>query len=319
MAFVNRFFIWDTETTSNKPTEDDIISIGGVLCNYDLITKEFTKIDEFHTYVHTNKKIDTVAQSIHHISKSDLYGQPEFPDAVALLQGFLTQYQPEKNARLILVAHNGAKFDDIILYCNFVQHRLNFDQFLKDIKCHGFLDSLKYFRLLFKGCSYKELPKDPKTGRVSFALGHCYTSFCGGTILENAHDALVDSQALFEVCNAETLKTKICSRTLFKAVVSKKKATSWVKQTAGVSFQNQEHHTRMMQANDNMDLDQEQGNGPHDDEEMKTEPIFESPAVYAGQEGDLRLCLNCMMFVRLDSHLQCFSDPQPLTRRVEVQ
>lgn len=327
MAFVDRFFIWDTESTSNKPTEDDIISIGGVLCKYNSAQKIFEKVAEFHTYVQTKKKIDTVAQSIHHITKADLYNQPAFPEAVEILRTFLQQYQPEGNSRLIMVAHNGSKFDDIILYCNFVQNRLNFDDFLRDIKCYGFLDTLKYFRSIFKKAPSEDLPKDAKTGRVSFALGHIYTSYCGGDKLENAHDALVDSQALFDIFNSKQVVTKIHYSEMFKSVVRKVKAVNWVKQTAGVAFQDQEHHTRM------------QGGGPpsegghrkrkaqemlqHEDE-GPIEPVFEQLREQDLEEGQdpnqvKRLCMCCTTFVLVSEHKQCDQDPQPVTKRSRVE
>lgn len=321
MAFVTRYFMWDTETTSNKPTEDDIISIGGVLCDYSVEEQKFHKLAEFHTYVMTNKKIDPVAQSIHHISKSDLYGQPDFPDAIDLLITFLKQYQPEKNARLILLAHNGSKFDDIILYCNFVQHHLDFDEFMKKIHCYGFIDSLKYLKALFKGCHYKEMPKDPKTGRVSFALGHCYSSFCGGAILENAHDALVDSQALFEVANAAPVCQKVCMKNLFKWVVNRKKAVNWIRQTAGVSFQNQEKYTQQaMEASLNPEMAYQNNQKKRRIEEaMEAEPMFEDDKLYEGYQVSRLLCLVCMTFVLPKEHDTCNASAPKSMQRPDVK
>jgi DNA polymerase III epsilon subunit-like protein len=176
MALINRVAIWDVESTSNDPSSDHIISIGAVICDLDPKQGRLKKRDEFHTYVHTNKAI--TAEHVHHINKGMLQGQPDFPTAVALLTQFFRSHLPEPQARLIFVAHYGSKFDDVILYCNFIHHRLDYDQFLRDIRCYGFLDSLKFLRALFKGCPSTEGPKDPKTSRQSFALGDCFSSFC---------------------------------------------------------------------------------------------------------------------------------------------
>lgn len=307
IAFTNRYFIWDTETTGNKPTDDDIISLGGVFCSYD--GNKFVKIDEFHSYIDTDHKIDAVAQSIHHISKSMIRGQPRFPEVMKTLRTFLLQHQPDANCRLIFIAHNGSKFDDIVLYCNFVQHHMNFDQFLKDVHCYGFADTLKYLRALFKECQYKDMPKDASTGRTSFALGHCYTSFCGsGQSFENAHDALADSRALMDVLNSASVSCKINLAGLFKNVVPKAKAVKWVKQTAGVAYQTKEQNTMKESRAEYKDTKEEDL-----PTELKNIPIFEpeessEDVSAASKKRPFRLCMNCVNFVRVEEHRVCQLD-----------
>ena len=302
MAFVNRYFVWDTESTGNKPTDDHVISLGGVLCNY--VNGKFESIEEFHTYIHTDRQIDPAAQSVHHISKSMLQGQPSFLEAMRLLRNWLIQRQPEPLSRLIFIAHNGSKFDNIIIYCNFVQNRLNFDDFLRDIKCYGFIDTLKVLRQLFKDCTYKEMPKDAATGRQSFALGHCYASFCsGGLSLENAHDALVDSQALVAVLNSVSVSCKINLQLLFKCMTNKQKELNWIKQTAGVSFSNREQETRQRKEKEKEVVQSEKK------EVMKHEPMF--------TDGDL--CLNCMTFVDISQHKTCEELPTSLISHQESE
>jgi hypothetical protein len=166
------------------------------------------------------------------------------------------------------------------------------------------------------------MPKDPKTGRVSFALGHCYSSFCGGAILENAHDALVDSQALFEVTNAESVRDKICLKNLFKWVVSRQKAVNWIKQTAGVSFQNQERYTRQaMEASLNPELTYQNDQKKRRAEEaMEAEPMFEDQTLYEGYEISRLLCLVCMRFVRPEDHATCdAAEPKALQQPPKKQ
>jgi DNA polymerase III epsilon subunit-like protein len=313
-VFVTRYFFWDTETTGNSTSTDDIISIGGVLCEYK--NGKFHKIEEFNSFVSTNKKIDPVAQSIHHISKSDLMNQPEFPDVMRMLRTFLQQYQPESNSRLILVAHNGSRFDDIILYCNFIQHRMDFDQFMKDIKCYGFIDTLKYLKVLFKGCQYKDSPKDSTTGRSSFALGHCYTSFCGATELSGAHDALVDSRAMFDVMNSVAVCQRVNLQNLFKNTVHKKKALNWIKQTAGIAFQNKEQHTKLAKTQDAV-IENMDGDAGSSEVLVVTDPVFEDETDFLeGNSPYHRLCLACMRFVKKDEHVKCESDVQGFQKKV---
>lgn len=296
-AFVNHYLFYDTESTGNKPTEDDIISLGCVLCTYN--GRQFVPIDEFHSYVDTDRKIDPAAQAVHHISKQMLQGQPRFPEMMKVLRTFLMQHQTDPNTRLIFIAHNGSKFDDIILYCNFVQHNLNFDLFLRDVHCYGFLDTLKYLRVLFKDCQYKDKPKDANTGRESFALGHCFTSFCGGSSLEGAHDALVDAQALLNIFNSECVAPKINLSGLFKNVVPKLKGVKWVKQTAGIAFQTKEENAMKEACPERQEASDAQR-----PTELRNLPIFDA-AEDPHHQLPLRLCLNCMSFVRLTEHRVC--------------
>ena len=300
--FVNQFFFYDTESTGNKPTEDDIISVGGVLATYHSPTKRFEKLDEFHSYVDTDRKIDPLALAVHHISKSMLRGQPRFSEVVRQLRLFLLQHQTQPHTRVIFIAHNGSKFDDIILYCNFVQHNLNFDVFLHDVHCYGFLDTLKYLKVMFKDCAYKDRPQDAKTGRESFALGHCFTSFCGGTGLEGAHDALVDARALFDIFNSACVQPKINLPGLFRNVVPKLKGLKWVKQTAGVSFQTREEAT--LREADPEHRETRRDDAPAD---LSNVPMFDA-AEDPYNQLPLRLCLNCMTFVRVSEHTVCCLD-----------
>ncbi len=284
-GFITRIFVWDTESTNIQPTEADIVSLGGVLCSFDDRTRKFTMIDEFHTLINTNKAMDAVSEGIHHISKSMLRDEPKFPEAISILTTFLRQHQPEANARLVMAAHNGAKFDEIILYANFVQHRMDFEEFLREVRCCGFLDTLKMLRAVFKPCTYQEQPKDAATGRTSYALGHCFESFCG-SVMEGAHDALADSQGLFRILNAECVTQRFSLQTLYKHVVKKEKNLKRIRQTAGASFQNQEERTRM------------ESFAPMDataTPEAEVEPIFRT--LPSDQTSPFRLCVSCIRFV----------------------
>lgn len=307
MSLVTLFFIWDVESTSNRPTEDDIISIGGVVCKYE--NRRFVELPngEFHTYIYTEKKIDPAAENVHHISAAKLYGQPTFPQAMEKLRAFLRQHLERKSRqssiRMIWMAHNGSKFDDIMLYCNFIQHRMNYDEFMRDVGCSGFLDSIKLFSKAFKGASAEEMPKDASTGRPSLALGHCYRSLCGGTALENAHDALVDSRALMAVCNCDYLCKTVDLRFLNRETVIPEKAIRMIKKSAGMAFQSMEKEARTGSSS-------AQSTGPHP---MEIEPMaaqhprWEDTSWMAQYpHAAYRLCLNCIQFVPIqrDQH-QC--------------
>lgn len=305
MAHTCRFFLWDTESTSKDPRKDAIISIGGVLCNFNSYTNKFVPIAEFHTYVSTHKKIDPQAEAIHHINQAQLINQPTFPEAIEILVTFLRQHQPEPNSELYFVAHNGTAFDNIILYCNFVTNRLDFDDFLSRVHCRGFVDTLKVLKALFKSCKVCELPKDRKTQRVSYALGNCYTSFCNGNILENAHDALADSQALVSIFNSQAVCAKFTFTKLRTFVVNRNKGVEAVKKSAGVFIQDREDQNKRQRLQE-----QDPTYVPVDTFAVPSvTPLYENPKFYGTNDTGKRLCINCMSFVHITQHTVCQTQP----------
>lgn len=299
--FVTRFFIFDTESTSLDPLTDDIISLGGVLCSYNQkSTPPFQLIDRFDAFVATKKTIDAAAQTVHHISNADLQacGAREFPVVIEELRAFLCRHQPEPHARLVWMAHNGASFDDVILYTNFVVHRLEYDDFLREVHTYGLMDTLKFLKVLFKGCPYSEQPKD-QNGRVRYRLGDCYHSFCGGKNLENAHSALADSEGLLEVLNSDCVSQKITLQNLFKTgIVKVEKAVKALKQKAGVAFQTKEEQTRRLMQGLPAD---DKG----DDELHLTEPVLETQA----SPEHHHFCLACISFFKDGTHDRCEAVP----------
>jgi DNA polymerase III epsilon subunit-like protein len=297
-AFENFFLFWDVESTSNNPTEDDIISIGAVLAVYK--NSSFVKVDEFHTLVFTRKKIDPNAFAVHHITQDSIKDAPKLPQAVHKFKSWLQANMPSKNSRLIMVSHNGSKFDDIMLFCNCMQNRVNYDAYLDEIRCSGFIDSLKMLRLLFKNQDICDLPKNSTTEKIGYSLGICYQSFCGGDVLENAHDALADSQALFDVLCSQKVSKLFDLMTLFNYVTPRDKAVKAIKQTAGISFQRMEGIIRR----ECMGI---KSTGIKSS--VSTTPIMEDAKFYERSPGKNRLCLNCMTFSDITSHTICHEQP----------
>jgi DNA polymerase III epsilon subunit-like protein len=293
----NLFLFYDTETTSSEPTVDAIISIGAVLADYS--EGKFCKLGDFHSYISATRPIDPAAEAVHHISASDIAEAPNFCEVMDLFKCWVqTQTKQFESMRLTLMAHNGSKFDDLILFCNFVSNALNFDQFLADIRVHGFVDTLKFIRQLFKGKPDADQPKRPDTGRKSFALGNCYSSFCGGNSLEGAHDALVDSQALFDIFTSDCVRPMFDIFSLFKFVVSKEKALDAIKRSAGVAFQQMEERARQQAIDDNIIAEGGMPDIPN--QAVACDPIWDKSS-----DDSVRLCLCCMQFVSMSEHAEC--------------
>lgn len=156
---------------------------------------------------------------------------------------------------------------------------------------------------MFKECADK--PTDAATGRVSFKLGDCYSSFCGRKPLENAHDALADSVGLLEVLNASAVCSKLTLAKLFSYLVPKKKALNEIKKAVGVRYQTKADIARTAVVPEYKDSDA--SNLPV---ELKSVPIYEADS------GDpMRLCINCMTFT---AHKQCNLKTSSLQSRQEL-
>ena len=281
------FAVWDTETTSNKPTEDDIISIGAVICEYK--NGEFLKLDENHWYVHTSRKIDPAAYAVHRISAADLIGKDRIDVVLKNLTLWVQKYIYSNRDRLVMVAHNGRRFDDILLYCNCMKNKIDYNKFLSDIQCYGFMDSIKFIKGVLKGQSKTMLPTDVKTERVSYTLGNCYTSLCNKNI-EDAHDALGDSRALYEILNSEKLASIINIHKVFEYVVPIAKGVGAIKQSTGVSFQIMSGEVCRQSTNQNSGC---------------RERLYESDEVLKTYKSEVTLCLSCVTFVPGGTMCEC--------------
>lgn len=238
MIFRHVFLFYDTETTSRYPTEDDVISLGGVLAEYTE-KKCWNKLDTFHTYVNTDRPIASQAQLVHHISKKDICNAPRFPKAMTLFETWIRETlksSSKKSIKLYLVAHNGSKFDDIILYCNSKRYNVDFDRFLRQIHCTGFIDTIKMLKAELKQACNKILcPVNPKTNRQSFALNNCHLKFCN-TEISNAHNALADSEALFNICTSKCLANVLTLPVMYKHVQDLEKTMKSLVDRAGLLY-----------------------------------------------------------------------------------
>jgi DNA polymerase III epsilon subunit-like protein len=292
--FGNVYVFYDVESTSNDPVEDDIISIGAVAAHFE--GKSFNKMSDFHTLIDTSRKIDPAAEAVHHITKAMLRGAPKFKEGIKLFTDWIASITTP-TSRVILLAHNGSKFDDIIMFCNLVNIGVNYDDFLKEIKCYGFIDTLKLLRGLFKNKDKKEQPTNPETSKVSFTLGACYSNFCGKSTLEGAHDALVDSTALYDILCSPAVSTMCDTMTLFKYLLPKEKAVKATRQAAGMSFLRKEE---LGEKNAQIGEQSSSSSSSVSDSTTSLNPIFD-----AKDREESVLCKNCIRMVDRTDHTSC--------------
>lgn len=285
------FVFWDVESTSRSPIDDDIISIGAVLSKYNEQSKQFDKIDEYHSFVFTYKYIEKAAQDVHHISQQDLKNAPPLIQALEKFTTWISNFTTTTpDCKLYLVAHNGSRFDDIMLFSNCVHNNICYDDFLCNIQCKGFLDSLSLFNSIFKTRDNSEKPFDEKTKRVTFRLGECYKFYCGGDVLENAHDALADSQALLDVFNSDHISKLLNLQTLLAHTRPIKDEINNIRKKVGRIYQTKEEISKRER------IDVQDG--------TMTSIFPQDQKFYEKQYPNSIFCLNCMEFT---NHITCTS------------
>ena len=154
-----RIFIMDLETTGLSPTRDFIVELGAV---------EIASGAVYCTVVQPPKLPDTIG--VHGISPEELALGPKFPDAMCRFLHFvrlltectwssgpeqkevhsvgssaeLLSAQSSRTADVVIVAHNGCKFDFPFLCAECLRHGISLDTFA----AWRFVDSLDLFRAL---------------------------------------------------------------------------------------------------------------------------------------------------------------------------
>lgn len=290
-VFRNFFLFFDTETT-DIPFTSDIIEIAFVLTEYK--EHQFKLIASLNSYVHSNKRMNERAMAVHKIGYEVVKSARPFADVMQDLTSKLKEHICNPSDRCVLMAHNGMRFDFSMMFSNFVSNGMNFDDWLRDIRCTHFLDTLDLLKVMFDKGSEELKPKGVNNN-VSYALGNCHQSFCGRA-LENAHGAKYDTEGLVDVMNSDPVRTKLSLDLLFKQAKQRDKCLKVVKGKAGVVFQ-------QMEVRNTLPPSQKQESTS---QILQQDPIFQSLPDDAPQVA-YDACLACIAFVKREEKLthQC--------------
>lgn len=225
---------WDLETTNNraKTRSCQPISIGACMAKIQL--GNWQVLGEFTRYIRTEEKISYGALHVHQITPDMIKDADSFPQVMESFSQWILKHS--NNQPIIMLAHNGKNFDEIVMANNFIIHGLDYGEFLEKIKCTGFVDTLsllKNCRSKLKTIKARSLltPVDEK-GNVSFALGCCYQTFCE-KLLEDAHDALADARALLNVMASKRVRCYTDIVTIRQATVSRSDALKFLAESLG--------------------------------------------------------------------------------------
>lgn len=160
---------FDLETTGLNVGKDKIVDICILKINPDQ-TKE-----TFQTLINPEMPIPAEATSIHHITDDDVKNQPTFKDLAHKIKQFIGNGD--------LAGYNSNKFDVPLLVEEFLRCNVDFD-----IKNRRVIDVQNIFHKMEQ--------------RTLNAASQFYL----GKEIENAHSALADTEATFEIFKAQIQK-----------------------------------------------------------------------------------------------------------------
>lgn len=335
------YIFYDTESTGTDPSSDDIISFGA---SYTRLERDennsyyFKKYDDFHTYIWTNRTIPEAAIRVHHITKDRLRNMyydipeemnppppeqaPEFEVCMSMIEEWVHKWNSKSTAkylRVIWCAHNGKSFDDPIMFCNAIRHNVNIERFYQNTRTFGFLDSLPLFKnRILKNAPTEHLPRKSDTKKVSFKLGDCYKSWCGGDDLDGAHDALVDTLALIDCCNSVIIRPHLLPNIIMPFVITTDKALQKVRSKVGRSYQDRENTVkrRKLVSDSKSATSDDSGkasNATRDETNYCSVPVFEDVHCNEDNSDGLVICLSCVTMVEQKNHDNCVGLTYPIS------
>jgi DNA polymerase III epsilon subunit-like protein len=217
--------LYDTESTGPSIYHDHIIQIGVILCRCDA---NWTKIGKFKSYVFTDRHIHPESMAIHHITPEMLIGQPVLSVVAKELWQWMTDLLKKEQDELklkieelhvSLSAHGGYTFDFILLWMEMRRHRLDVCLEFEKVRIVSLFDTLQALK--------KVLPvvdeSSEERKKFSFKLGLLHERVCLTKMDGQAHDAMVDVQALHNI-----LKTTKFINVQKYAVPFKHKFIAWL-------------------------------------------------------------------------------------------
>ena len=182
------YFVFDLETTGFVPIRDEIIEIAGFFLGPD---KTLLENGVFESLIRPNNPLNDNIQSITGITNEMLEGKPSFDIVGKDLIGFINNtkgvYEEEKNTtvdHVILVAHNGKRFDIPFLFSRYEYNRIEVPSFMSSFGIDTML------------LASRAIVAQPSTNvPLNYKLQSLYSFVTGGETILNAHRATSDAKA----------------------------------------------------------------------------------------------------------------------------
>lgn len=181
------YFVFDLETTGFVNKRDEIIEIGGLLLGPD---RTFIEDAKFEAQIKPKRPLSDSISSLTGITNEELNKKPSFSvvgrELVNFIEYVRDSYYEDGSAQstdyIILVAHNGKRFDIPFLLTEFRKYNIEIPEYLAT---YG-LDTMLLASQVLPAAG-GDLP-------INYSLSSVY-NFITGQNIQNAHRALSDAKA----------------------------------------------------------------------------------------------------------------------------
>jgi DNA polymerase III epsilon subunit-like protein len=198
------FIAWDLEATNKNPKTEEITQIGLSSCLVD-VNGQTQHISDFLELVKCKKKIDPISSQITGITDAMLVDAAPLPEVLTRVTEFFNQLPPDKER--VLYAHNGEKFDLILLVYDMRRNGLDPLAIIRPWKVNWCVDSLPLAR---NTLDTTKLTLNER-GLPCYKLESIYSCFINEH-LEHAHNALYDSKAVLRmICEIPSMRDALFS------------------------------------------------------------------------------------------------------------
>jgi DNA polymerase III alpha subunit (gram-positive type) len=192
---MSRYCVYfDLESTGLSRWHDKIVQIGATITLHkDDKTDE--KLGEFETLVKCDKKIHAKAAEVTGIYDHHLLDAPLPAHAFTQFFEWLSRMTKEHpGIPVCLLAYNGFNFDFPMFMSELCRWDFDILTVFKSHRIDMFVDPLVWARDIDTKCLLRK-----SSGKCSFVLQDVHMALVG-TPIENAHQALADTEALMKVC-----------------------------------------------------------------------------------------------------------------------
>lgn len=222
------FIVLDTETTGLSCYSDHIVEFASIgirnKTNEKPKPKPKSKHSEFILRIRPGKNINPHASKVHKIYDQDVANAPDFTEVYLKWSQWIIAQKTNPKEPVKLIAHNGRKFDFVLLCREIQRSGFNLEEEFKRIGIVSILDSVEWFRQhipLYQNLnsnidqnSKKLLTGSPKSYKLTDLFQWVF-----GREMRNAHSALADTKALAKLLtynewNNEFMNNSICLITI---------------------------------------------------------------------------------------------------------
>jgi DNA polymerase III epsilon subunit-like protein len=204
---MTKFFVisFDLESTGLSVLHDQVVEVGAALCLWDQQAGTWTDLPSFAQYARPSvKTMCKKAEEVTGITMASLHDKPPLKSVLAAFLQHIEHVCADTTIPRLLLSYNGFAYDIPLLVAEIERYGDSAMTYFRQLRIECAVDVLK----LGRTCLDTTQLHRKANGSCSYSLGDVYSALrqCP---LQNAHGALVDSQAVLEIVQCTELCTAL--------------------------------------------------------------------------------------------------------------